>query len=144
VASNLRVGSAITGINVTPLVDVTLVLLIIFMVTARLVARSQTIAVDLPKAASGQSIQEILSIELRADGKTAIDGAEVPDDAALVERALASVRRSREVRAVIQADGAVHHRRVVEVLDRLRGVGIVRVGFGVVPKAHVTRPERGP
>jgi biopolymer transport protein ExbD len=128
---------------VTPLVDVTLVLLIIFMVTARLVARSQTIAVDLPRAASGEAIQEILSIELRADGKTSVDGVEVPNDSALVERALMIVRRAREVRAVIQADGAVHHRRVVEVLDRLREVGIVKVGFGVVPKAHATPSERG-
>jgi phytoene dehydrogenase-like protein len=48
-------GGAITGINVTPLVDITLVLLIVFMVTAKLIVRRQALPVDLPKAASGEA-----------------------------------------------------------------------------------------
>ena len=53
----------ISGINVTPLVDVTLVLLIIFMVTARIIV-SQGMPMDLPKAASGEALQQVFSVEL--------------------------------------------------------------------------------
>jgi len=62
----------VSGINVTPLVDVTLVLLIIFMVTARIIV-SQGMPMDLPKAASGEALQQVFSVELAADGKTRVD-----------------------------------------------------------------------
>ena len=133
-ASDTRAGGAITGINVTPLVDITLVLLIIFMVTARLVARAQTVAVDLPKASTGESIQEIIGIQLFSDGRTVVNGVPVATSGVMVDAALEIVRRSRSARAVIQADGSVPHSRVIDVLDRLRAAGIVKVGFGVVAK----------
>lgn len=139
-ASSTREGGAITSINVTPLVDITLVLLIIFMVTARLVARAQTVAVDLPKAASGESLQQIVGIQLFADGRTVVNGVPVASDGVMIQAALEVVRRARETRAVIQADGSVPHARVIEVLDRLREAGIVKVGFGVVPKPHAAEP----
>jgi biopolymer transport protein ExbD len=139
-ASSARTGGAITGINVTPLVDITLVLLIIFMVTARLVARAQTVAVDLPKAATGEGIQEIIGIQLFTDGRTIVNGVPVASDGVMVQAALEVVRRSRSARAVIQADGAVPHARVIDVLDRLRGAGIVKVGFGVAPKLRAAEP----
>ena len=65
----------ISGINVTPLVDVTLVLLIIFMVTARII-HSQGMPMDLPKAAKGEQVQTIFSVELTADKKTYVDSKE--------------------------------------------------------------------
>jgi len=133
-ASNARQGGAITSINVTPLVDITLVLLIIFMVTARLVARAQTVAVDLPKAATGEGIQEIIGIQLFSDGRMVVNGVPVATAGVMVDAALEVVRRSRSARAVIQADGSVPHARVIDVLDRLRAAGIVKVGFGVVPR----------
>jgi biopolymer transport protein ExbD len=70
---------AITGINVTPLVDIVLVLLIIFMVTAKLIV-SKSVPLDLPKAASGSDIQTVFSIVLAADGSTQIDSKTVPSD----------------------------------------------------------------
>lgn len=133
-ASSSQNGGAITSINVTPLVDITLVLLIIFMVTARLVARAQTVAVDLPKATTGEGIQEIIGVQLFSDGRTVVNGVPVASERVMVDAALEVVRRSRSARAVIQADGSVPHARVIDVLDRLRGAGIVKVGFGVVPK----------
>ncbi len=64
---------AIVGINVTPLVDITLVLLIIFMVTAKLIV-SQAVPLDLPKASTGnQDVQVVFSIILAADGATLVD-----------------------------------------------------------------------
>ena len=74
---------AITGINVTPLVDIVLVLLIIFMVTAKLIV-SKSVPLDLPKAASGSDVQTLFSVVLAADGTTQVDSTTVPtDDASL-------------------------------------------------------------
>jgi biopolymer transport protein ExbD len=132
-SSRERAGAVITGINVTPLVDVTLVLLVIFVVTAKLVTNDRAIGLDLPRAASGQSQQTILSIELFAGGARKADGVAVPDDARLAALAREALRRNAELRAVIQADGSVPHRTVVGTLDVLRRAGIARVGFGVRP-----------
>jgi biopolymer transport protein ExbD len=126
-------GGAITGINVTPLVDVTLVLLVVFMVTAKVVVRHQALPVDLPKAASGEQVQEVFSVVLPADGGIVIDGQRLQDDDAVLARGRSAVRTNREVRAVIQADGGVPHRRVMHVLDLLRQAGVSKIGFGVSP-----------
>ena len=64
---------AITGINVTPLVDIVLVLLIIFMVTAKLIV-SKSVPLYLPKAASGSDLQTVVSVVLSAEGITQVDG----------------------------------------------------------------------
>ena len=62
-------GGMINGINVTPLVDIMLVLLIIFMVTAKLVvAPESALGVQLPKAASGDAVQVIFSVQLTRQG----------------------------------------------------------------------------
>ena len=127
-------NGAIVAINVTPLVDITLVLLIIFMVTARLIVAPESIAVDLPKAASGESAEELFALELFPDGTTKINGEIAQSDQRVVDLAHAARHRVRELRAIIRADGAVPHRRVIHALDLLRNAGIVRVGFGVVPE----------
>ncbi|MCB9588891.1 MAG: biopolymer transporter ExbD [Polyangiaceae bacterium] len=120
----------IAGINVTPLVDVTLVLLIIFMVTAKMIV-SQGMPMDLPKAASGQDIQTVFSVELSADGKTMVDSKEVPDDEAVSGLAKSAKAKNKDIRAVIRADKKVEHGRVIHVLDLLNRAGISKVAFGV-------------
>src|SRR3954470_19019051 len=68
----------ITGINVTPLVDVVLVLLIILMVTAQYAAEKDAIPMDLPKAASGDSaVSSTLSVSIDKDGKFYLDAKEL-------------------------------------------------------------------
>lgn len=124
-------SGAITGINVTPLVDITLVLLIIFMVTAKLVVRRDAMTLDLPKAASGTEVQEIFSVAILSDGSFRLDG-QVIDEPSLRTRAETALKANKELRAVIQAEGAVPHRTVMHVLDLLRLAGIAKVGFGVV------------
>jgi biopolymer transport protein ExbD len=128
-------GGAITSINVTPLVDITLVLLIVFMVTAKLIVRRQALPLDLPKAASGEAVQEIFAVVIATDGTIQIDGQVVSGDDAFLSRARAAVQADREVRAVVQADGGVPHRRVMHALDLLRRANIGKVAFGVVPPA---------
>ena len=69
---------AITGINVTPLVDVMLVLLIIFMVTAKLIT-GQSVPLDLPKAATAGVTQTVLNVEIDDRGRVSANGQPVPD-----------------------------------------------------------------
>ena len=131
-ASNNDDDGLIAGINVTPLVDVTLVLLIIFMVTAKIIV-SQGMPMDLPKAASGESLQTIFSVELSADGRTRVDSEAIANDDAILPLAKTSHGRNKDLRAVIRADKKVEHGRVIHVLDLLRRAGIAKIAFAVTP-----------
>ena len=130
-ASN-KPSAPITGINVTPLVDITLVLLIIFMVTAKLVV-SRALPMDLPKAATGGEVQQVFSLSLRENGTTQVDGTAANRDEDVLDRARRALAQHSELRAVVQADGTIPHRRVMHALDVLRQAGITRIAFGVLP-----------
>ncbi len=135
---------AITGINVTPLVDITLVLLIIFMVTAKIIV-SQSVPLDLPKAATGTDVQVVFSLSLAADGSTQVDGKHVPNDDAVLPLAHEAHLKNSELRAVIKADSSVPHGRVIHVLDLLKQAGVNKIAFGVTPVPPVVQiPPPGP
>jgi len=123
----------ITGINVTPLVDVTLVLLIIFMVTTKIVL-NQTVPLDLPKAATGTSeVQVVFSIILALDGRAFVDGKPIANDDAILGLARDAQEQHPDLRAVIKADTAVTHGRVIHVLDLLKQARVAKIAFGVSP-----------
>jgi biopolymer transport protein ExbD len=126
-------NGAITGINVTPLVDITLVLLIVFMVTAKLIVGQKAISVDLPKAQTGGEVQEVFSVVLVAPTGIQVNGKTLPDDDALQNEANLAAKNTKDLRAVVKADGAVPHARVMHALDQIRAAGIGKVAFGVVP-----------
>jgi len=126
---------AITGINITPLVDIVLVLLIVFMVTAKLIV-SKAVPLDLPKAATGSAdIQSVFSIVLAADGACQVDSTVVPNDDAILAKAKAAHDKNADLRAVIKADAAVPHGRVIHVLDLLKQAQVGKIAFGVQPVA---------
>ncbi len=135
-ASPNKPNAPITNINVTPFVDITLVLLIVFMVTARLVV-SRAIPMDLPTAATGGAVQQVFSVALTADGLTLTDGKPIGNDSDFLQRARAVRAAAPEVRAVIQADGSVPHSRVMHALDVLRQAGVERIAFSVRPGAPI-------
>ena len=122
----------IVGINVTPLVDITLVLLIVLMVTARIVA-SPSMPFDLPKAASATETQVVFAVAIDAAGHVQADGRAVADDADLRRCARDALDHHADLRTVVQAADAVPHGRVVHVLDELREAGVQRIAFGVDP-----------
>ncbi|MFZ5890064.1 MAG: ExbD/TolR family protein [Myxococcota bacterium] len=142
-ASNDDDNGLIDGINVTPLVDVTLVLLIIFMVTAKIIV-SQGMPMDLPKAASGESLQTVFSVELTQDGKTRVDSQAVANDEAVAPLAKDARAKNKDLRAVIRADRKVEHGRVIHVLDLLKRAGIAKIAFAVSPVAEPTPVETAP
>lgn len=124
---------AISGINVTPLVDITLVLLIIFMVTAKLIV-GQGIPLDLPKAKTAGAVQTVLNIALDAQGVLSANGHPVPNETALRGEASAALRANPELRAVISASSAVSHGQVMSVLDTVRDAGVTRIAFAADKK----------
>jgi biopolymer transport protein ExbD len=130
-----RVGNddseEITGINVTPLVDIVLVLLVILMVTASYVA-SRSIPVELPRAATGETLPGILAITIDERGAAYIE-AEKLDDDTLRARVRSAVARDPETRAVISADGRASHAQVVRVVDVLRQERVTRFALDVDP-----------
>lgn len=130
-----QADDAITGINVTPLVDITLVLLIIFMVTTKIVL-NQTVPLDLPKAATGTSdVQTVFSIVLAADGRVMVDTNQIANDDAILPLARTAQTSHPDLRAVIKADAAVTHGRVIHVLDLLKQAHVSKIAFGVTPVA---------
>src|SRR6187431_2268402 len=128
----------VSGINVTPLVDITLVLLIIFMVTAKIIV-SQSLPLDLPKAAQGQEVKLVFGLELHANGDTLADGKKLPAEDAILPLAREAQAKNPELRAVIRADTTVPHGRVIRALDLLKQAGVSKIAFGVTPIA----PEPG-
>jgi len=127
-ASIQSTDDEITGINVTPLVDVTLVLLIIFMVTAKLIA-GQGIPLDLPKAKTAGATQTVLNVAIDAKGLVLANGEKVNDDAELRRRAGKALKENPELRTVISASASASHGNVMHVLDTVRDAGITRVAF---------------
>lgn len=129
--------NGIVGINVTPLVDITLVLLIIFIVTAKIID-TPAVPLDLPKASQAEGVQVIFSVVIPKSGPMLVDGVAVPDEDTLLKKAREAIHKDPELRAVIQADGDVPHRVTLRMLDRLKKVGITKVAFG----AEVEEDER--
>jgi biopolymer transport protein TolR len=131
----------ITGINVTPLVDVVLVLLIIFMVTANFIVR-ETMEVDLPRAANaGETVQGLVAVVLDRQGKLYLDGAEV-SEAELRVKVAESVKRDPETRAILSADQALPYGEVMHLIDVVKGEGVSRFALNIEKDAR-GRPAGG-
>lgn len=121
----------ITAINVTPLVDIVLVLLIILMVTASYIV-NKSINVDLPKAATGEATTSSLSISIDVDGKLYLDGVE-NNEAKLQAAIRKSYTENNDVKAIISADGRVRHAQVVRVIDMLRSERVTKFAINTSP-----------
>ncbi len=122
-------GSAISDINVTPLVDVMLVLLIVLMVTAS-TAVAQALDVNLPTASSGTEQQAPLNVEVDSRGAWTLDGAAI-DEARLRGRVQQLVESGQTPSVVIAADELAAHKHLVRVLDVLREERVEQVAIGV-------------
>jgi biopolymer transport protein TolR len=126
-----RVRSSLAEINVIPLVDVVLVLLLIFMLTAPMMYRG--IDVNLPKTASKPTaIEERLVLTLTKDKTLYLN--ERPLPLAMLEPRLRGLLRDRADKTVfIKADKELAYGHVVETMDRIRRAGVDRVGMVTEP-----------
>lgn len=127
----------VSGINVTPLVDICLVLLIIMMVTARIIANLQ-ISLDLPKAKTGADQQIVFGVDLASSGETTVDGEKLDDPQKMRDMAKAAFAKNPELRATIRAESSVPHGRVMEAVDYLKDAGITKIAFGTAPKLEAS------
>jgi biopolymer transport protein ExbD len=118
-------GRMIVDINVTPLVDITLVLLIIFMVTASYIV-SPAIKVDLPKAASGsEQTKTTLALTLSKEGRLYLNG-QASSDEEVVRHIGVELPKNPDLQAIIAADKAVPHGDVIHVIDMVKRSGVHR------------------
>ena len=125
-------------INITPLTDIFLVLLVIFMVTSSVIvnanggAAKAGLKVNLPKggAADAQAKPSDLSIAILEDGRIVLSGDVVTTDE--LKKALDAAReKSPETLVIVQADQGVAHGKVVEVMELAKGAGLAQLAIGV-------------
>jgi biopolymer transport protein ExbD len=126
-------GDLFAEINITPLTDIFLVLLIIFMVTSSVMATDGAragVRVNLPKGATKEisSSQKDVTVAITTDGKMVVDGKEVSADSLrkIFDDAHA---RDADTQVVVQADEATHHGRVVAVMELAKAAGLRRLAI---------------
>jgi len=119
-------------INVTPFVDVMLVLLIVFMVTAPLLTTG--VPVDLPKTKAQALSQdrEPLSVTIKKDGRIYLQNTPVPADE-LVAKLTAISENGYDQRVFVRGDTSVQYGRVMEVMGMLNSAGFTRIGLVTGP-----------
>lgn len=129
----------IVGINITPFVDIILVVLIIFMVTTSYIVK-KSIKVELPEAATGEAVSadQTIAIQLDAAGALTVEG-----EASSLDGLRARVRSAKSevassggaVVCLIGADKGTAHGKVVEVIDLVRQEGVARFAINIDPVA---------
>ncbi len=122
----------VSEINIIPLVDISLVLLIIFMVTANYIM-SPSITIDLPQASHAKQVQpeDTVTINVSREGPLYIEN-ELVTSAELRKRMKSKFQDNRDMAVIISADRNVNFKNVVNILDLLSEIGISRLNIATV------------
>jgi biopolymer transport protein ExbD len=125
-------GAPMSEINTTPLVDVMLVLLIIFMITAPLLTHA--VKIDLPQASSqpSQDKPENVSLALRSDGQLYWNDQPMPE-AELPGRLAAAAAQQPQPELHLRADRDTRYQKIAQVMSAARLAGIQKMGFVTLP-----------
>ncbi len=128
-----NIHGPITEINMTPFVDIVLVILIVFLLTAT-VMMPRTFAIALPKATRADKLASVpIIISITREGQIAVNGVRLKQDSDF-EKVFTAQERGKEPQAIIAADRESRHGRLIEVIDRLRGLKVQRIGIEVDQK----------
>jgi len=119
---------AITDINVTPFVDVALVLLVVFMGTAKLIV-ARGVEVEKPKEASGGAITAPLRVTVTQDGKIFVNGDTFPDDAGAVAKISDIVGKSGVSKAIIAGDRRTAYGGVMHAIELLHEANVTAIAL---------------
>ena len=130
-------------INMVPLIDVMLVLLVIFIITAPLIAPA--LRVELPPAAgaAAASPPSVLRVTLERDGRLYLDDAAI-DAVQLAARLAAAAQRDARTELQLRADRGVPYGRVAELIELVQRAGLSRIGFITAPPAAPPPPPPAP
>lgn len=122
-------GGMISEINITPFVDIVLVLLIVFMISAPVVVQS-TLGIKLPPSRAAENKDHItLHFFIMKDGALRVEGKPITEDK--IPDLLAKVKAANpDFDAVVSADESISHGTVVRLLDKIRFLGTTEVGLG--------------
>jgi biopolymer transport protein ExbD len=124
-------SGVISQINVTPLVDIMLVLLIIFMLVSSFVAK-EAIEVDLPHAATGKEVErKTLSILVSKEGEYYLSGKKYETAAEIGSELKREKNDNPQIQVVISADRLVYHGKVVDIIDLIRQLEIYDFAINV-------------
>ena len=125
-------GGVITEINVTPLVDIMLVLLIIFMLTANIITQ-QSIGVELPNAVTGETVESTtVAFTIDSEANVFLNG-EATNEAQMRDALPILVKESDDIQAIIAADKSVSHGKVIWLIDLIRQLGIEKFALNIDP-----------
>jgi biopolymer transport protein ExbD len=130
-------GGAITDINVTPFVDVALVLLVIFMVTARLIV-SRGIEVEKPKSAVGQDLPGTVVITVDKAGLLYVKGEAFPDKIAAKARLSELAHKDPKAKAIIVGDTNANYGAIFVAIELAKTAGIETISLANDPRADAT------
>ena len=133
-----------SDINMTPLIDVMLVLLVIFMIAAPLMTSGLKLELPSAQAASPNEAPAFITVALNADAKLYL-GEEALDDASFDRRIADAARAQPGLEVQLRADQAVPYGRVAELIGRLQAAGLNRIAFVAKPQAPglaATAPAR--
>jgi biopolymer transport protein TolR len=121
-------SGAITDINVTPFVDVVLVLLVVFIVTAKLIV-ARGVEIDKPKAATGGDVQSTLRVSVNSSGDLFVNGDPFGSDAAAVARIKEIAAASSKPKAIIAGDRKTAYGGVMRAIDLVQQAGITAIAL---------------
>jgi biopolymer transport protein ExbD len=121
-------SSPITDINVTPFVDVVLVLLVVFMVTAKLIV-ARGVEVDKPPSATGGDVPGSLRVSVTPDGQLFVNGDAYTDDTAAVERIKKEASAMSKPKAIIAGDRKAAYGGVMHAIDLVGQAGVTSIAL---------------
>jgi biopolymer transport protein TolR len=126
--------ATIQSINITPFVDVVLVLLIIFMITAPALVK-EVMDIRLPKTATGDGqVMQTLGVAINKDGNILLNG-QITDEEGLKTAVKTTLAQAQDAQAIISADVDVNYGRVVKVMDLLKTAGLEKFAVQVEREA---------
>jgi biopolymer transport protein ExbD len=121
-------ADGITDINVTPFVDVVLVLLVVFIVTAKLIV-ARGVDIDKPKAATGGDVQSTLRVSVTADGKLYVNGDVYTEDAPAIARIKQIASTTSKPKAIIAGDRKTAYGGVMRAIDLVQQAGVTAIAL---------------
>ncbi len=122
----------ITDINVTPFVDVVLVILVVFIVTAKLIV-ARGVEIDKPKASTGGDVQSTLRISVKENGDLFVNGDKFASDAEAIARIKQIAASSAKPKAIIAGSKNGAYGNVMRAIDLVQQAGVTGIALENVP-----------